>query len=682
MQTKKLMKFAVERHLSGDLEAAGNVYRKVLAKKPGFAEAWNLSGVLAYQIGRHEDGIRYITHAISLRDDIPEYHLNLATALMAEDHADEAETSSRKCLELDPNHKLAWSVLGSALHEQDSVKEAIQCFERAIEIDENHIDPWVNLGRLYRETNQLAKAEKCALRSLQIDANHPVALSNLGAVRHSQGRDDEALPLFERSLQTQPNAVPVLVNKGNSLQKLGRFQEAEAAFSKAIETEPSNANAWNSLGYLFGMFAQTQDALDCFQQAIELDPRHASAASNYLFGLNAADVSREQSFSTHIEIAKLAPDEQPKVFANVRDPQRQLRIGYLSPDLRMHPLVSFFEPILESHSTDKFDVFCYANVEKPDSVTARLQAKSPHWRSTFGVVDADVVTMIMHDQIDILIDLAGHTADNRLTVFAQRAAPVQVSMLGYLNTTGLATMDYLVSDEIRDPPSEDQFNTEEIIRLPEGGCCWSPPENAPAIQSPPLTRRGHVTFGSMHRPNKLTDRTLRLWSEIVNGVANSRLLLFHNAYQDSVELQGMLLSRLQAAGIEPDRIDVAWDDTNEYLVAYEEMDLLLESVPWSSGTTALEAMWQGVPVPTLYGASPCGRATASALNRLGLGELVAANEAEYIQLVSSLVKDTDLLESLRFDLRPLMQTTICDADAFVRHLESSYRKMWKRVCDE
>lgn len=680
MQTQKLMDFAVERHLNGDLDEASRVYCKVLHEQPDFADAWNLSGVLAHQRGQHDCGIEYISHAITLRDDVPAYYLNLATALMAQKRSAQAEACSRKCLELDPEHKLAWNVLGNALNEQDSTPEAIQCFERAIELDETHLDAWVNLGQLYRKTNQLDLAEKCTNRTLRIDPNHPIALNNLGAIHHSQRRNTEALPFFEKALRQQPNTPQFLVNMGNTLQDLGRYKEAETAFRKAVDAAPESANAWNSLGFCYEQLAFTGDAIECYRRAIDLDPRHISAGSNYLFSLNLVEVSRDECYAAHVAVSRLLPTTKSASFTNEVDPNRPIRIGYLSPDLRRHPLVSFFKPMLTTHSRDNFELFCYGNVKTPDNITSSLQRKSQNWRSIYGASDRDVIATIKNDEIDILIDLAGHTADNRLGVFAQRAAPIQVSMLGYLNTTGLGTMDYFVTDEVRNPPSEDHYYTEEVVRLTDG-CCWAAPDDSPVIQSPPVLERGYVTFGCMHRPNKLTDQTLQLWSEVLNVVPNSRLFVFHNMFQNSEELQAHVFHRCQDAGIDTDRVDISWRDDNEYMVAYHDMDILLETVPWSSGTTALESMWMGVPIPTLMGSTPCGRATASALNRIGVGELVAADHAEYIKAISELAANTERLVDLRSSLRPLMQNTICDAKPFIQQLESRYREMWQKVCD-
>lgn len=652
MQTQKLMDHAIDRHLKGHFNAASEIYSTILSQQPDHAEAWNLSGVLAHQMGRHSEGIELLAHAISLREDEPVFYYNLATALLADERYKQAETCSRKCLELDPKHVLAWTVLGKALQSQDLLTEAGDCFEQCLQLAPNHSD----------------------------------AMEWLGVVRRSQDRHEEAILLFKEAIKQSPESTEALINLGITYYELGRYKEAETAYLAVIQKSPTHCGAWNNLASHYMLFAQTTEAFECYRQALQHtpaeDPLHALVGSNYLYALNLTGASRADCFEAHTAIARMMPPEQPQAFTNSKTIDRQLRIGYLSPDFRKHPLVSFIEPILKNHSTSDFSIFGYANVKNVDHVTDRLQTRCTNWRSIYGVSDQDAIAMIMEDEIDILVDLAGHTANNRMTLFAQRAAPVQVSMLGYLNTTGLGSMDYVVTDEVRDPPAEDKFYSESVVRLSKGGCCWTPPDNTPDIMPPPVLERKHITFGSMHRPNKLTDETLRLWANVMNAVPNSRLLVFHNVLRKSEALQSHVLAGIRDAGVDLDRVDVAWNDTAEYLMAYDEMDILLEATPWSSGTTALESLWQGVPIPTIYGRNPSGRATPSVLKRLGLDDLVAASEVEYVDIVAKLAANPERLSDLRGGLRPLIEKTICNATSFVQQLEDSYRDMWKKACHE
>ena len=434
----------------------------------------------------------------------------------------------------------------------------------------------------------------------------------------------------------------------------------------------------------FQSVADIENALNCFGIAYQLDFQHASAGNNYLFCLNLKqDVSRVDAYEAHVVWGEQIIRRPVRNFRGTRyaTPSRRLRVGYISPDFHAHPLTSFVQPIIEMHDREQVEVFCYSDWGTPDSVTAAISEASDQWRMIRGMSNDDVWSQVRKDQIDILVDLTGHTANDRLHVFANRAAPVQVSMLGYLNTTGVEEMDYIVSDKHRDPQTEDGYYIENVVRLPSGGCCWQPPKNAPQPSSLPMLERGYVTFGCTHRANKLTDATLELWSGVLNAVPSSRLLMFHNSLAGNPQLQARICHRMSEFGIDPDRLDIAWHDGGEYLPAYHAMDILLECVPWSSGTTALDAMWMGVPIPTIYGAQPAGRPTSSVMHRLDLEELVAYSADDYIGLVAEMSQQTELLQGLRSQLRQRMQDTICDATRFTAELEDAYRNMWQEWCN-
>ena len=673
---------AIALHQNGQVDAAGRIYEQLLAENPRLAEAWNLSGVLAYQSGQSDRGLQHMRHAIHLAHDVPRFHFNLATALVDSGRPMEGLNASRECLRLDSKHNLAWSVQGNALLELQHYEEAIACFERALQIDNTFVDAWANLARLYRETGNYERAEVTARKALQLNGRHFNALNNLGSILLDTNRASEAVDQFVAALKIKSTST-VAVNLGNALQKCGRLHEAGSAFERALELDQNNANAWNSAGNYFQLLAQIDRALNCFHTAYQLDPMHVGAGTNYLFCVNLTEsISRADAFSAHTTWGRqLARREVPPVPRRDRRSDRLLRVGYLSPDFRKHPLATFVRPMFAAHNREHFHITGYSDCPIPDAVTQKIEESVDVWKPIHGMDDKRVWDMIRSDEIDILVDLAGHTANNRLTMFAHRAAPVQVSMLGYLNTTGLAEMDYVVSDAIRDPSADDGFYTETVIRLPHGGCCWEPPAGCPEPVPPPFTKNGHITFGSTHRPNKLTQETLQLWSRVMQSVDDARLLLFHNCLTDRTEMQGHLCDLMTAAGIDLDRVNIAWDDSGEYLPAYHEIDILLEAVPWSSGTTALDALWMGVPLPTIFGHIPTGRPTASVLHRMGLNDLIAHTCDEYIEIIKALADEPDRLVELRSELRRRMQETVCDADSFVRDLETAYRQMWKVWCN-
>lgn len=682
MTNTELLERAVAHHMNGQLSEAGQIYEQILADDPRAADAWNLSGVLAHQRGDAKVSVDRLNKAIRIRSDVPEYHVNLATALVDSGNHTGGLKAAGKCLRLDRGHKLAWNVQGNALLALDRVEEAIESFEKAIAIDDRFVEAWANLGRLHREAGSPEKAEEAIHKALSLNPNHAMALNNLGALLLDAGENDKAIEQLEAAMQLTPTSS-IATNLGNAYQNVGRINDAEAAFQKAIELDNQSADAWYNAGVYFQSVADIENALDCFRIAYQLNSEHPSAINNYLFCLNLSTrISRVDVLQEHMVWgAGLVRRPLRNFRGQDTSPTRRLRIGYVSPDFRAHPLASFVQPMIEVHDREQVEIFCYSDCGSPDSVTATMSAASDQWRMIHGMTDEAVWGQVRKDQIDILVDLTGHTASDRLNVFANRAAPIQVSMLGYLNTTGVEQVDYIVSDMHRDPESEDAYYVEKVVRLPSGGCCWQPPKNAPEPNSLPMLERGYVTFGCTHRANKLTDATLQLWSGVMGAVPNSRLLVFHNSLAGSPELQARIGQRMSEFGIDASRIDMAWHDGGEYLPAYHAMDILLECVPWSSGTTALDALWMGVPIPTIYGAQPVGRPTASVMHRLDLEELIAFSDEDYIGLVAELAQQTELLQSLRGQLRQLMQSTICDATTFVSELETAYRDMWQDWCN-
>jgi predicted O-linked N-acetylglucosamine transferase (SPINDLY family) len=366
-------------------------------------------------------------------------------------------------------------------------------------------------------------------------------------------------------------------------------------------------------------------------------------------------------------------------FVNVPDPDRRLRVGYISPDFRRGPLAAFIEPVLAAHDPSQVEVFAYAELARADEVTERLQSLVHSWRRTRDGGDDQVADQIRADKIDILVDLAGHTANHRLGVFARKPAPVQVTYLGYAGTTGLGTVDFRLTDAIADPAGEPAHHVEEVVRLPGCFCCYAPPTDAPEIG--PYTEHHPVTFGSPHKLIKLNDRVIELWARVLQVVPNSRLLLCRNT------LNGETLTywrrRVESHGIAHDRVELrqAVQSAEGYLATYQEMDVLLDVFPWTGHAVTCEALWMGVPVVTLLGDRFAGRMSASVLTSLGLTDLVATNADQYVTIAARLANDRSGLARLRSELRERMrESPLCDAGRFTKGLEESYRWMWRRWC--
>jgi predicted O-linked N-acetylglucosamine transferase (SPINDLY family) len=379
------------------------------------------------------------------------------------------------------------------------------------------------------------------------------------------------------------------------------------------------------------------------------------------------------------------PLPAPSSFPNDRTSDRPLRIGYLSPDFRRHSVSFFFEPLLAAHDRSRVQVTCYADLPNPDEVSRRLQGLADRWCNVTPLSHQQLADRIREDGIDILVDLAGHTAGNRLPVFAQKPAPIQVSWLGYPGTTGLDAIDARLTDDIADPPGEaDRCHSERLVRLPDGFLCYSPPEDAPSVTPLPAISAGHITFGSFNNPAKITHEAIRAWAAILNNLPNARLLLKGKAFADATTCRRF--RRLFAAcGIDANRLTTMGmtQSSREHLDLYGQVDIALDTFPYNGTTTTCEALWMGVPVVTLKGKRHAARVGASILHRLELDHLTASSQDDYVAKALTLAGDTAALQALRAGLRERMQRSpLCAPRPFAAAVEDAYRTLWQQWCQQ
>ena len=375
---------------------------------------------------------------------------------------------------------------------------------------------------------------------------------------------------------------------------------------------------------------------------------------------------------------------RPTAYANVREAARRLKIGYVSPDFRGHSVAYFVEPLLKGHDRQAVEVFCYAEVTRPDTVTAHLQGLVDHWLVTVGLSDEELAERIRADGIDILVDLAGHTANNRLRVFARKPAPVQVTWLGYPNTTGLEAIDYRLVDAVTDPVGEaDAWASETLVRLEGGFLCYGGLKDAPEPTVPPCLKTGTVTFGSFNNPAKVSAATFDAWATLLSRLPQARLLLKGKPFADAAT-RALFLARLGERGVAAERVElVAWlPGTAAHLALYHRVDIALDPFPYNGTTTTCEALWMGVPVVTLRGDRHAGRVGASLLSQIGLTDLIANSVEEYVEIALALARNPGRLDDLRRALRPRMAASpLCDGRAFARKMEAAFRTMWQVWCE-
>lgn len=538
-------------------------------------------------------------------------------------------------------------------------------------------------GVAHQAAGRFHEAEVLYRRMLAADPGDADAWHCLGLIAHRAGQAETAIEYLRHAIGLAPGDPAYHNNLATLHEERGEYDLAVECLRRAIALRPGAAAYHNNLGEVSRALGRVREALDCYRTALEHDPDFAPAQSNFLMLLNYdPDTSPAAVAEAHRKWGErqrrgLAPAAS---FANDRDPERRLRIGYISPDFRRHAVARFFEPVLAGHDRDRSEVFLYSEAPVVDEVGQRLRSLADGWRPTWKQPTAAVVDQVRADGIDLLVDLAGHTRHHRLDVFARRAAPVQATYLGYPNTTGLTTIDYRLVDAVLDPPGASTWTSERLVRLPGASFCFAPPRNAPPVAPPPCLASGRITLGSHHAPIKLNDRVLRCWSEALAGLPGARLLLLRHTLSASMiaELHG----RLEAQGIAADRVVMrpSSADESEYLAAYGEMDLVLDSFPFSGHTTTCEALWMGVPVVTLRGDRTAARLSASVLTRMGLDGFIAETSEEYVALVQRHARDVAGLARLRESLRPRVRDALGDGPSFTGHLEAAYRQMWRDWC--
>ncbi len=615
LSIKDAIELALQHHKAGRLAEAEAIYRRVLAQDPNQADALHRLGLVAFQLGRNDAAIELIRQAIALQPNDAAYHLNLAIALQRRGDLDAAVASFSKAIQIRPDLVEAHHNLGRALRQQGKLDQAVAALRRAIELDPHHAESYNTLGLVFRQQGKLTDAAAEYTRALQIRPDLADALNNLANVLREQAKLDEAIVCYDRALALRPDDASIHSNKVYALH--------------------------NHPGY---------DAAAILREHRQWDLRHAS----------------------HLRQDAAGHPNDPS-------PQRRIRIGYVSPDFRNHPVGRFLLPLFDHHNPDAVELFCYSDAPVSDAVTQRLRSRANVWRSTGSLSHDELASLVRQDRIDILVDLTMHMAHNRLLAFARKPAPVQVTYLAYCSTTGLDAIDYRLTDPYLDPPGEGDRNyCEKSIRLPKTYWCYEP-YAAPPQSAPPAIAAGHVTFTCLNNFCKVTSPTIEAWRRLLQTVPGSRLIL----HAKEGDHQQQLRDSLADDGIDPQRlIFVGHRPVEQYLQSYNDIDIALDPFPCGGGTTTCDALWMGVPVVSLAGQTAVGRSGLSILSNVGLPELVAATADHYVQIAADLARDPDRLTRLRSELRPRMASSpLMDAAQFAKDIEEAYRTMWREWCE-
>lgn len=595
----------------------------------------------------------------------------------------------RQVLASQPKHPTALNLLGMALVRSGDLPAAINAFRAALIIDPNSADALNNLGWIYKSTARFDEAIDCCRRLIAIAPGNATAHKNLATTLADAGQIPDALTAARQAITLDPNNDDLHNTLATILELNGDLDGAAAEFETAYRLNPNprylgfRGNVYLQQGSVAQAVDANRNATDAHAKAFgDNHPATIRAHSNYLLSLNYdPTLTPQHIFAEHQRWAEV--HERPlrarahNHRAHDRSPDRPLRIGFHAQYFGITPAVTFMESTLAAHDREQDKFICYSDVLQPDATTHRLLSLHDESRDIARKSDDEVVELIVRDNIDILVDLNGHLGGNRLPLFARKPAPIQISFLNYPNTTGLHSIDYYLTDAIVDPPDQPNFFTEQLVRL-RTFCCFTPPPNAPAVQ--PRSSSDPITFGSLHMLAKLNTQVLDLWADLLREISNSRLLILRDTCKGQTRQR--LLDQFTTRGLDPSRLDLRSDFSESgYLAAYHNIDIALDTFPWSGHTIACDGLWMGVPIITLPGPTHASRMVAAVLTHVGLPQFIAADAAAYITIAKQLAADRAALASLRQTLREQMRnSSLCNAGAFVLDLQSAFRTIWRKWC--
>ncbi len=664
-------------------DRASSVFKKLIKLSPKSEEAHLNLGRTASLTGDKEAAMTAYRRALELNPSYAEAHLNIGAILLERKDSEDAKTYFQQALTFDPRNAEAYNNMGVAWRQDGYLDDAMSCFAMASDIKPGFGDAHNNMAAAYHAFGDIELAEEQVRKGIELAPDSSAAYCVLGKILRSRGKPRESVEALNTAIRLAPELSESYREMGLTLSDQGEYEEALRAYKMALEKDPDDAVAHNNLGMTHILLGQLDAAVASFDDAITAEPKFSLAHSNKLFSLTyVPNVSHEEIMRQHFEYGRrwdLEYDESR--FPNKPDPDRRLKIGYVSPDFRKHVVVKFIEEVLKAHDRDQFELYAYAEIHNPDDTTERLKGYFDHWYSTVDRNHTEVASKIFEDKIDVLVDLAGHTGNNRLPVFGSKPAPVQVSWIGYPNTTGLKNMDYILTTKNYVPPEITKYFSEEVYYLPRVPTTFQIPPEVPELSGNPYERNGHVTFGCFNNCIKVGPTAIEAWSRLLCAAPDSKLLLKAHAYRSETAIKASKDS-FAAQGVDPERITCEGpSDHREYLTRYDEIDIALDPFPYNGGTTTLEALFMGVPLLALEGDTWVSRNGSAILRAMGQENLIAASVDEYIAMGVDFAKHPEKLGAMRGALHDkFIATGVTDPITHTRDIENAYRDMWQRWC--
>ena len=664
------------------LDEAEASYRQAIALKPDYAEAHSNLGNTLRALGRLDEAESSLRKALAVKPDLAEAYNNLGNTLTGLGRLEEAKATFKQAIALKPDYAEAHSNLGATLQDLGYLGEAEASYRQAIALKPDYADARRNLGVTLQELGRLDEAEASYKHAIALKPDYAEAHYNLGITLQELGRLSEAEASYKQATALRPDYAVAHNNLGNSLKALGRLDEAEACYKQAIALTPDYAAAHNNLGNSLKALGRIDEAEACYKQAIALKPDFAEAHNNLLMLIGSVlfnNVSYQESASEFARAVDGAITSRFDTWSYSRD-RGNLRIGFVSGDLRSHPVGFFLESLLAELHSSSVELFAYPTVAGSDAVTSRIKPLFDMWHPLAGLDDDDAAQRIHGDGIHILIDLSGHTAQNRLPVFARKPAPIQVSWLGYFASTGLPEMDYILGDPYVTPHTDADHFVETIWQLPETYLCFTTPDDELTVAPLPASSNGFITFGCFNKLGRMTDEVMASRAAILHAVPDSKLFL-KDQQLDHETGRNRVLSRFAALDIGAERLILEGKSPREeYLACFDRVDIALSPFPYGGGTTSVEGLWMGVPVITKKGDYFLSRLGESIAHNSGLSDWIAVDEKAYVAKAVAFASDLEALSALRRGMREqILDMPLLDAPRFARHFEEALRAMKSKL---
>ena len=708
------LNIALGLHQQGSLDEAKKMYDDILQINPNHFDALHLSGILWFQVGSLDQALGCYKRALRIKANFAPLHFNYANALQQLGNFEEAAESYRTAIRIKSDYYEAFNNRGVALHEMRRFAEALQCYNEAISIKSDYADAFSNRGVTLNELGSFEEALESYDRAILIKADYAQAFTNRGVVLNNLKRFDQALLSFDNALEInpsdaeafnnrgvaldelkrfddalqsyeeasalKPNYVEAFYNHGHTLHLLKRFEDALQKYNKAVLIKPDYVAALNNRGNVFKDLLRFRDALKDYETAINHKPDFFEAHSNRLFTMSYIDdlssvswLEEAKKFGT--EVARSVQEKYSDW--NLDKTSAKVRIGFVSGDFKSHSVGFFLDNVISNLDKTTVVLFAYANNSDEDERTVRFKSAFCSYKSIAGLGDEEAARLIHSDGVQILIDLSGHTALNRLPVFAYKPAPVQVSWLGYCGTTGLSEIDYIIGDAYVTPPSEEGHFSEKIKRLPENYICMTPPDVGVEVQDLPAFKNGYITFGSFNNFSKVNESVIRLWAKILLTVERSCLFLKAGQLADPKVITDTV-SIFQSLGISSERLSFEGHKNRfEHFDAYNKVDIGLDTFPYNGVTTTAETLWMGVPVIAKKGSRFVAHNGETICHNTGLSDWIARDENEYYEKAVRFSSDLRYLASLRAGLRnQVLASPLFNAERFAGNFEKAMFELW------